>query len=187
MLSVMPQEPTDLESLLKSRRKYAAFFELGGKWQKELTVGEELVRSLNAEFGYSLEGLELCEPDPPDLCCRTGEDLIALEVTELVCSAAVEANQLGQEVYRDWQPGEATEALSRLLSRKDSVELHGGPFRELWVCIFTDELMLTPERMTKELEGVVFGPFNQIAKAFLLFSYQPGLATYPLVQIRLGA
>lgn len=183
----MPQDPTDPLSLLGARRKYAAFFEFGGKWQKEISVGEELVRALNAELGYGLERLELHEPDPPDLTCYMGGDLIALEVTELVCAKAVKANQRGRDVYRDWRPGEAAEALREVLFRKDTIRLQGGPFKELWVCVFTDELMLTPDRMAEELTAVTFGPFGQIAKAFLLFSYQPGKATYPIAPLKLGA
>jgi hypothetical protein len=48
---VMPQDPADLLSLLEDRRKYASFFEIGEKWQKELSVGEELVRALNDQNG----------------------------------------------------------------------------------------------------------------------------------------
>jgi len=183
----MPQESTDPLSFLERRRKYAAFFELGGKWQKELTVGEELVRALNAEFGYSLNGLELHEPDPPDLACSLDGNRIALEVTELVCIKAVKANEMGKRVYRDWRPGETAEALTTLLRRKDSIKLQGGPFSDLWVCVFTDELMLTAERIAQELAATTFGPFNQIRKAFVLFSYQPGKATYPVVPLQLGA
>ncbi|WP_454260993.1 hypothetical protein [Pseudoxanthomonas mexicana] len=183
----MPQDQTDPLSLREGRRKYAAFFELGGKWQKELSVGEELVRSLNAELAYGLQQLELHEPDPPDLSCRMGDHLVALEVTELVCLKAVKVNQRGKEVYREWRPGEAVEALRELLYRKDKVRLQGGPFAELWVCIFTDEFVLTPERMAQELVGVTFGPFEQVVKAFLLFSYEPGKATYPVVPLQLGA
>jgi hypothetical protein len=47
----MPQDPADLLSLLEDRRKYASFFEIGEKWQKELSVGEELVRALNDQNG----------------------------------------------------------------------------------------------------------------------------------------
>jgi hypothetical protein len=183
----MPQDPTDPLSLLEGRRKYAAFFELGGKWQKELTVGEELVRALNTEFGYRLEHLELHEPDPPDLACTEDGQRIALEVTELVCARAVKANEMGNRVYREWRPGEVSAALAALLRRKDSIRLQGGPFAALWLCIFTDEFTLTAEGVAEELAAVRFGPFHQITKAFLLFSYQPGNPTYPVVPLQLGA
>lgn len=169
------------------RRKYAAFFELGGKWQKELTVGEELVRTLNAEFGHSLERLALHEPDPPDLACYLDKERIALEVTELVCAKAVEANELDRKVYREWRPGETAEALGDLLHRKDSIKLQGGPFSALWVCVFTDEFTLTAKRVAQELTNVRFGPFQQISKAFMRFSYQPGRSAYPVVRLQLGA
>lgn len=181
----MTQDLNDTLLLIGSRRKYAAFFELGGKWQKELTVGEELIRTLNAEFGFVLNSLELYEPDPPDLTCVLGSELIAIEVTELVCSQAVKANEMGKQVYRNWHPGETAEALKALLSRKDSIKLQCGQVSALWVCIFTDEFTLTPERVAKELSAVRFGPFEQISKAFLLFSYEPGKPTYPVVPLRI--
>ena len=171
--------------MLESRRKYGAFFELGDKKQKELTVGEELFQALNSELGYSLDRLALHEPDPPDLACYLGKERVALEVTELVCATAVKANETGKQVYREWRPGEATEALRALLHRKDSIKLQGGSFSALWVCVFTDEFMLTAEHLAKELATVTFGPFQQISKAFVLFSYQPSQPTYPVVQLQL--
>ena len=183
----MPQESDDLLSLLEGQRKYASFFELDGKWRKELSVGKELVRALNSEFGYSLHGLALHEPDPPDLVCSIGSERIALEVTELVCSKAVKANEMGREVYREWRPGETAQALRSLLQRKDAIKLQGGPFSSLWVCVFTDEFTLTAERVAEELATVTFAPLQQISKAFLLFSYQPGKSTYPVVPLRLVA
>lgn len=183
----MPQEPTDPLSLLRRHRKYAAFFELGDKRQKELTVGEELIRALNEGFGYSLKDLELQDADPPDLACSLGAKRIALEVTELVCKNAVRANEAGKQVYRDWRPGETAEAIAALLRRKDSIKLQGGPFSALWVCVFTDEFTLTAEGVAQELSTVRFGPFHQISNAFVLFSYQPGKPTYPVVPLHLGA
>ena len=183
----MPQDLTDAISLLEDRRKYAAFFELGGKWQKELTVGEELIRALNTQLGYRLENLELHEPDPPDLTCTENGQRIAVEVTELVCAKAVKANEMGSHVYREWRPGEVSAALTELLRRKDSIKLKGGPFSTLWLCIFSDEFTLTAEGVAAEISTVTFGPFHQIAKAFLLFSYQPGSSTYPVVPLQLGA
>jgi len=172
---------------LEDRRKYAAFFEIGDKRQKELTVGEELVRALNSEFGYSLEHLALHDPDPPDLTCQIGKERIALEVTELVCSKAVEANEMDRQVYREWRPGETAEALGALLHRKDSIKLQSDTFSSLWVCVFTDEFTLTAEHVAQELAAIKFGPFQQISKAFMLFSYQPGRSTYPVIPLQLRA
>jgi hypothetical protein len=138
-------------------------------------------------MGYSLCDLLLQEPDPPDLTCSIGAGRIAIEVTELVCEQAVRANELGNAVYREWRPGEIAASLQALLSRKDTVRLKGGPYDSLWLCIFTDEFTLSSGRVAAELEGVTFLPMQQIAKAFLLFSYEPGTSTYPVVPLQLGA
>ena len=183
----MPQDPTDPLSILEGHRKYASFFEFGEKWQKELSVGEELIRALNAEFGFALTDLSVQDPDPPDLTCRNGAERIAIEVTELVCAKAVRANERGREDYREWRPGEVAAALQALVQRKDSAKLCGGPYDSHWLCIFTDEFTLTAGVVAKQLEAVRFGPVRQINQAFVLFSYEPGRPTYPVVPLQLGA
>lgn len=195
----MPSGLDDDEVLPPGVRAYSPAFEgLGGKWQKALTVGEELVRALASEYEWTLEHLELHEPDPPDLTCRWGGQRIALEITELVCSRTVAINEKRRHenlrqadprlhqgpVYREWRQVEVCTALSTLLYRKDSKVLH-GQHDALWVCVFTDEFMLTPQAVAKMVEETRFGPFNKISKAFLLFSHQPGRSTYPLVPLQL--
>ena len=186
--NVMPQDLSGIVDLLASRRKYASFFEWVDKEGKELGVAEELVKALNSGGTLQLSNLVLCNPDPPDLICQNAQgDLIALEVSEIVCEEAVRLNQQGQDVYRVWQPGELQAAIAERLARKDKVTLQGGPYHCLYVCLFTDEMMLTHQGACEELSNVVFGPYNQITDAFLLFSYQPGTKSYPVVRLRIGA
>src|SRR5690606_24216743 len=85
-LSVMPQDLSDIVDLLSSRRKYASFFEWIDKEGKEFGVGEELVKALNSAHSLQLIDLAPCNPDPPDLTCKNVQgDLIAIEVSEIVC------------------------------------------------------------------------------------------------------
>lgn len=184
----MPQDLSDIVDLLSSRRKYASFFEWIDKEGKEFGVGEELVKALNSACSLQLSNLAPCNPDPPDLTCQNVQgDPIAIEVSEIVCEDAVRLNQQGQDVYRIWQPGELQAAIAERLARKDKVTLQGGPYQGLYVCLFTDEMMLTPQGVSDELSNATFGPFNQITDAFLLFSYQPGTKSYPVVRLRIGA
>jgi hypothetical protein len=184
----MPQDLSDIVDLLSSRRRYASFFEWIDKEGKELGVGEELVKALNLAGSLHLSNLAPCNPDPPDLTCQNAQgDLIAIEVSEIVCEEAVRLNQQGQDVHRIWQPGELQTAIAQRLARKDNVTLHGGPYHGLYVCLFTDEIMLTHQGVSDELSNVIFGPFNKITDAFLLFSYQPGTKSYPVVRLRIGA
>ena len=184
----MSHDLSDIVDLLASRRKYASFFEWIDKEGKEFGVGEELVKALSSGGLLQLSNLAPCNPDPPDLSCQNAQgDLIAIEVTEIVCEEAVRLNQQGQDVYRNWQPGELQATIAERLDRKDKIALQGGPYHSLYVCLFTDELMLTYQSAREELSNVVFGPFNQITDAFLLFSYQPVTKTYPVLRLTIGA
>lgn len=184
----MTQELSDILNLLSSRRKYASFFEWIDKEGKEFSVGEELLKALNQASSPQLSNLAPCNPDPPDLACQDAQgNLIAIEVSEIVCEEAVRLNQQGQNVYRIWQDGELQAAIAERLIRKDKVILHGGPYRSLYICLFTDEMMLTYQDARVELSGVIFGPFDQITDAFLLFSYQPDMKCYPVVRLRINA
>jgi hypothetical protein len=185
---VMPQDLSDIVDLLSKKRKYASFFEWLDKEGKELGVAEELVRALNSAEALDPNSLAPCYPDPPDLTCRTDQgELIAIEVSEIVCVEAVRANQKGHDVFRVWGKGELQSAIAESLSRKDKVNPQGGPYHRFYVCLFTDEMMLTHQGASDELSNVVFGPFNQITDAFLLFSYQPATKSYPVLRLRIGA
>lgn len=183
----MPQDLSEIVGLLATRRKYASFFEWINKEGKELGVAEELVLALNSTSSAQLGDLTPCNPDPPDLTCTDAKgNLIAVEVSEIVCEGSVRLNQQGQNVYRIWQPGELQAAIADRLRRKDKVNLQGGPYHGLYICVFTDEMMLTYQGACEEFSNVVFGPFNQITDAFLLFSYQPSTKSYPVVRLRIG-
>lgn len=184
----MPQDLSDIVDLLAKRRKYASFFEWIDKEGKELSIAEELVRALNSAEALDPSSLAPCHPDPPDLTCRNGHgELIAIEVSEIVCLEAVRANQKGQDVFRVWGKGELQSAIAESLARKDKINLQGGPYQRFYVCLFTDEMMLTHQGASEELSNVVFGPFQQITDAFLLFSYQPSTKSYPVLRLRIGA
>ena len=175
---------------LAKGRKYASFFEWLDREGKELGVGEELLRTLSPSSDLRLDTLKNCKPDPPDLVCENGKgERIAIEVSEVVCQEAVEINQRAQTaeegVYRVWGPGDLEAHIRASLARKDKGKLNGGPYQQIWVCLFTDEMMLTHEKTSAELSAVEFGPFDQVTDAFLLFSYEPGKKSYPVLRLNL--
>jgi hypothetical protein len=171
-------------ALLNSGRQYASFFEWPEKQGKELGVAEEFLESMNAEFSLGLSELRLQCPDPPDLTCIDAKGgRVAIEIAEVVCEEAVRRTAQGQEVLRVWRHGDLTSSISALLHRKDAKVFHGGPFCQTYVCLFTDEPMLTLQAAREELVGSRFGPFKQITGAFLLFSYQPGTQNYPVIKL----
>ena len=151
---------------------------------KELGVAEDFVVALNAESGLGLSNLQLQRPDPPDLTCISalGEP-VAIEVSEVVCEKAVRRTAKGEGVLRVWSPGDLTSSVAARLRRKDEKTFHGGPFAHIFVCLFTDEPMLTFESARAELATARFGPFKQLTGAFLLFSYQPSTQSYPVIRL----
>ncbi len=169
---------------LLNKRQYASFWEWTDKEGKELGVGEQLVGAINATFDLGLTDIAVQRPDPPDLTCRNNDgQRVGIELAELVCEESVRRNAQGEAVYRVWRPGDVTRAVSDLLAEKDGKAYHGGPFTELYVCLFTDEPALTAEAAREELASASFGPFRQINRSFLLFSYQPKNQTYPVIAL----
>jgi len=181
----------DIERLLEiaaKERPYASFFEWPDKDQKELGVVEELVTSLNARAGRHFRNLRPQRPDPPDCICEDADGkAIGVEVSEIVCGIAASRSARGEKVYRVWQPGELTDTIRTRLEEKDKKTFHGGPYASLIVCLFTDEPALTHEIALGELYPQSFGPFRQISEVYLLFSYDPGSKSYPLIPLRLAA
>jgi hypothetical protein len=166
-------------------KTYASFFEWHDKGQKELGVVEELVVALNRAANLGLHSEREFSPDPPDcVCLNAAGQPVAVEVAEVVCEEAVRLNARGAQVYRQWRPGELAPHVARKLAEKDRKVYHGGPYRSIIACLFTDEPALTIEQAAAELSSEVFGPFRQLSAAYLLFSYQPSTQSYPVVHLR---
>ena len=165
-------------------KTYASFFEWHSKGQKELGVVEELLVALNHGAHLDLQSPREFTPDPPDCVCQNASGaLVAIEVAEVVCEEATRLNAQGHAVYRHWKPGELGVHVSHVLNDKDRKVFHGGPYQATIACLFTDEPALTVAQARAELGSQVFGPFEQLTAAYLLFSYDPGSRTYPLVEL----
>jgi hypothetical protein len=147
---------------------------------------EELLTSLNSAVATTRYHSPIIHtPDPPDCVCLNAENgKVAIEVVEVVDQQAVHLNEQGHSVYRVWNEGELAGHIGELLRRKDTKLYHGGPYAETIVCLFTDETMLVPDNVARELAEESFGPFKQLTGAILLFSYgvggKPGYAHVPL-------
>jgi hypothetical protein len=184
----MRQDIERLVEIAAKVRPYASFFEWPDKEQKELGVVEELIESLNVRAGRQLGNLRPQRPDPPDCICEDADgQAIGVEVSEIVCGIAASKNARGQKVYRVWQPGELTDTIRTRLEEKDKKTFHGGPYASIIVCLFTAEPALARDTAAEELHPKSFGPFRQISAAYLLFSYDPGSKSYPLIRLRLAA
>jgi len=167
-------------------KNYASFFEWPDRSRKELGVVEELVVALNNSAGLTLCEPKVFEKDPPDcVCLNDTGGVVAIEVAEVVCEDATRLNAQGSCVYRRWRPGELATHISRTLAGKDAKIFHGGPYSSIIACLFTDEPALTVEQAKSELCELEFGPYSQITKAFLLFSYSPATRSYPVIPLRI--
>jgi hypothetical protein len=120
----------------------------------------------------------------PD-CIVSDEDgeMIAVEVTELVCEEAIRENQRGNRVYRDWQPTEVVSKLEERLKEKDRKEYHCGPYGKIVVLIYTNEPVICYYDYQTLLAPKQFTDLRQIAEAYLLLSYDPSVRRYPYIRI----
>jgi len=162
-------------------RDYAPFFESSDRQVAELGVAESFLASLAAQRNQRYRDLRVYSPDPPDcVCANEQRELVAIEISEVVCSEAARRTDKGENVVRVWRPGELREHIARQVATKDAKLFHGGPYAELIVCLFTDEPLLTVESVRGELEGFSFNQQAQVSAAYLLLSHTPGHQTYPL-------
>jgi hypothetical protein len=165
-------------------RTYASFFEWSDKARKELGVVEELIASLNCGAGLGLHSPQIQQPDPPDcFCCNVSGERVGIEVAEVVCKSAARLNAQGKSVMRVWEAGELSGHISHRLKEKDEKAYHGRPYAGLIACLFTDEPMLSLAQAKAELSGQRFGPFKQLTSAYLLFSYEPSVKSYPVLNL----
>jgi len=180
----------ELDRMNRRRRVYAPSREGGTKSQKELGAVVDLLESMerSGEAIY-FDPVEAAQ-DPPDCTARgiRGER-VAIEVTEFVCKAAVEANQKadraaiarlepGVMVHRVWQRWDCLAHLQGRLESKDGKTYIGGPFDRVAVLVHTDEPMLIRSQCEAWLSEHHFGPFKQITEAYFLFWYESEIG-YP--------
>jgi hypothetical protein len=179
-----------LREILKRQRRYASFFEWPDKQRKELGVVEQLLKAMEVS-GESVYRSPTSGPSanhaPDCIAYDLSGEAVAMEVRELVSEEAIQRNQKEDQwvkwVYRDWQPKEVVEEVSRILREKDAKEYHGGPYVKIAVVIYTDEMTISYNSCAELLRSNVFGPFEQVSEAFLLFPYGSGSCPYVRLQL----
>jgi len=164
--------------------RYAGFFQSPRKDWSELSVVEELVVSLEREGFDSLHNPQVFSPDPPDVICLGSGNLpVAVEVVEAVSQDAVALNAQGRKVTKWWDAAEFVTHVCGLVLAKDAKTFNGGPFQRKIVCVHTDEPVVMPDEVRVALAGIPPMRLTQIAAAYLLFSYDPGTKSYPVLRI----
>ena len=170
-------------------RQHASFFawydrSADGKGIAETGIVRNLLDAL-AEDGVH----EYSDPRPsgdrwPD-CWATSQNgtATAFEVSELVDQAALPAG-----LSRPWSRQEVRDRLQTIISNKDLRTAGGAGSRDVVLVIHTDELYLEHAAVTVALAEHVFAlPHANLARAFLLFSYDPHRRGYPFLELKLAA
>jgi len=184
---------TDIDRIrefIKVQRNYASFFEWYKREKsiKEVGVVKLLLKSLWGHGADSYQNPRASKSDPPDVIAKTIEGAtVGFEVRELVDQKAVELNERGKAVYRDWTDSEVVKEVQKIIDEKDSKKYIGGPFEKLIIVIPTDEPLLTVRLLKPVLDKHEFRQPRQLHEAYLLFSYDPNTKSYPYVRLRLTA
>ncbi|WP_320007627.1 hypothetical protein [Maridesulfovibrio sp.] len=189
--------PDRLMDMLKNDRGYASFFappinaSSKGKAIYELGVANDLIKShieLQAVLPYM--NPKISEADPPD-CVAEGN--IAIEITELVNEHAVGMNarikqgRAGKndfKCYGDWNESLFKKQLLKIIAKKDSRKLLGGPYTKYILIMSTDEFLLEYKTVKKWTQNMKPAVTNLLDRIYLLFSYKPQhIPAYPFIEI----
>src|SRR5690349_17982700 len=168
-------EDPDLDTIrefIKHRRKYASHFEWfrAEKHLKEVGVVRCLLESISKDSFCDYRNLRPCEIDPPD-CLANNVDgaLVGFEVRELVDQEAIELNEKGEEVYREWTDIEIIEEVAAILREKDSKNYAREPLTKLILVIPTAEPDLDHKHLMRVFDLHFFDHTEQLDGAYLLF------------------
>jgi hypothetical protein len=175
-----------LKQILLERRKYANYFEWPNKQDKERGVVECLFESMHLKGEITFNSLRI-GPSPyqaPDcIADDNAGETVAIEVTEFVSREAIEMNQKGNYVYRNWKPDEVIHEIQQIITKKDEVTYFGGPYSKIVLVIHTDEIVLDHETYSTCLSETTFVT-QKINEVFFLFTFSGQMDTYPYVRLK---
>lgn len=179
-----------IRELIKSRRKYASFFEWfkREKNTKEIGVTNILLENIAKCGEIPFHKLQISRKDPPDVIAETLEGKpVGIEVCELVDEEAIRRSERGEEVFRYWKNKELIDKIQEIIDRKGAKEFYGGLFEKIYLLIHTDEHLLDYGTFKDCLSEHEFKKPLEIDTIFLLFSYSPELGCFPYIQLKLSA
>jgi len=180
-----------LVEVLKKMRPYASFWEWPDKGIKEHGIIKDFIDALSSRGVLPYKHVEAQTPDPPDFKATDYSGrTIGIEITELVSEVAICENikakgDQKQYVYKDWSPEHLVGAVQERLASK-GLKKYNGAWDEIHLVIFTDEPTLTHAECEQLLKAHTFKVSNQIRRAYVLFSYDPGQKSYPIVELKLA-
>lgn len=176
---------------MKRARGYADYF--GWAQNRDLEewgVLQCLKESLEAEgrpFYYPTLKIRGRPNDPPDFEALDAEGRrVAIEVTELVSEAAIQAHKAGAVYdFAVWDQDSFLNALTESIGRKDAKfpRLKESPYAGGYeLVVFTDEPMLSRDTIEGFLRDRTF-PVKYLTRAILLKGYDPGVKRCPVYEL----
>jgi hypothetical protein len=180
-----------LSAARENSRGYAGFFGGPDKSVRECGVVQSFEEALQADNALFFHGLRSCAKpnDPPD-CEAVTEDgtRIAIEVTELVDEAAINAYiKTGQALNGSiWTDEKLYDGLVKRISEKDRcfARLQNPPYPGGYVVVIhTDESDLRRNRVETFLQTHRFQKSEHIDRIFLLLSYDPTIQRCPYFEL----
>ena len=155
----------------------------------ELSTADEWCNSVAAEFNLSVAELGLNRPDPPDCYVIVGGKRLGVELVQLVermhkQRAAQGETPFAGRLFADmqWSKGRLVSRLNDIILEK-SERYDGKKINVDVLLIHTGEPWLTSKQAQAWLEDVSFQPTANIANAFLLFDYEPGMDHWPVLRL----
>lgn len=147
-----------------------------------------MLESISTHDFKQLTNLRPAEADPPDCVAETAEGTkVGFEVRELVDQEAVQLNEKGEQVYRDWRPPEVVQEIQNIINEKDEKKFLGGPYEKLVLVIHTAEPVLTFDELKPVLYAHAFEATVNLTDVFLLSQYEPATKGYPYIKIKIAA
>ena len=160
---------------IKKKRKYAGFWSWLERDVAEHGVAQEWLNSISNRGCASSWRLRSrgTGHDPPDCEAESESGVrIGIEVTELVDQQHAGGAATN---WAKWDAAKLRGHISQRLARKDDPSrVKDGPYARYIVVLFTDEPLLSANRLRKLLDGAEFGPFKLIDAAWVLSFYVPG-------------
>ena len=172
------------EAERRRSRPYSGFFFWPDTALAEREVARTFIESAVSEPGIPMTHLVHRGQgnDPPD--CEAVDSAgrrVGIEITELVEGRFNRRDHVG--LWAEWNRDGFLERVTALLEAKEEKPFKGGPYDERIVLIHTDEPALRYSHALEWLRQYTPGPFVQIDRAYLLFSYDPERQGYPYLRL----
>lgn len=180
METLDPEVLNKLVEALARERGYASFFQWPDRQTMECGLVRELLQALPDHFPPQPVCVQSCDQDPPDCVLDRGDAKLAVEVTELVdrayLEAVVRARGAGTQLC-DWASWDSTKFLAclnaRVKAKANPAMVEGGPYDEYVLLVHTAEPGLDSASAATWMSTAPVSETGIITRGYLLFDYRP--------------